>query len=65
MAGSNGGGGVGSGVENPMRAAYNASVRKKKSYHRISWDFQRGAIGGAGVVVPAVPPILPAHCNNV
>lgn len=29
----------------PVRAAYNASVRRKKSFHRQSWDLQRNVRG--------------------
>ncbi|KAG8955138.1 3',5'-cyclic-nucleotide phosphodiesterase [Tulasnella sp. 424] len=40
----------------PVRAAYNASVRKKKSFHRFSWNPQRKVD-----IPPAVPGIPPEH----
>ncbi|KIO25419.1 hypothetical protein M407DRAFT_92010 [Tulasnella calospora MUT 4182] len=41
----------------PVRAAYNASVRKKKSFHRISWDPQRRKLD----MPPPVPGVVPEH----
>ncbi|KAG8929515.1 3',5'-cyclic-nucleotide phosphodiesterase [Tulasnella sp. 417] len=41
----------------PVRAAYNASIRKKKSFHRISWDPQRRRVE----IPPPVPSVLPEH----
>ncbi|KAG8872732.1 3',5'-cyclic-nucleotide phosphodiesterase [Tulasnella sp. 331] len=38
----------------PMRAAYNASVRRKKSFHRQSWDIQ-SALRAKGEPVPPLP----------
>ncbi|KAG8987436.1 hypothetical protein FRB90_003344 [Tulasnella sp. 427] len=45
------------GQPNPVRAAYNASVRKKKSFHRISWDPQRRKVE----IPPPVPNMPPEH----
>lgn len=46
----------------PMRAAYNASVRRKKSFHRQSWDIQRTLRSPKDEQAPPVP-FLPSRDN--